>query len=106
MFPNDVSILGQLNEHHSISQFKITPVVASIPWPYAFQLDRTEVARVFTIPLSWLIDSANYKIEHRKIDNHKPVPVIFFDQYDGEQLWGASARMTLSLIDLLKSGVE
>lgn len=100
--PVDVTVLGQLKEHHSISRFSITPVVAHIPWPYKFKLDHAEVARVFTIPLSWLTDTSNYRIEQRKIADHKPVPVAFFERYDGEQLWGASARMTLSLLELLK----
>lgn len=100
--PEDVTILGQLNYHHSISRFQITPVVGHIEWPYELTLERKEVARAFTIPLNWLADPSNHHIEHRQLNNEAPFPVIYFDEYDGELLWGATARMTKTLISLLK----
>lgn len=100
--PEDVSILGTLNHHHSITRFRITPVVAKIPWPYPLTLDTQEVARTFTIPLQWLADEKNHRIEYRQLDNHQSVAVVFFDEFDGELLWGATARMTLSLVSALK----
>ena len=101
LHPLDVSILGTLNHHHSISRFQITPVVAQIPWPYQLSPDKQEVARIFTIPLGWLADPQNHRIEYRELNNRKAFPVVYFDEYDGEILWGATARMTLSLISLL-----
>ena len=63
-----------------------------------------EVARAFTIPLKWLAESANYRTEERQHpDSQRPWPVIYYDLFDGEMLWGATARMTLSLIDVLRN---
>ncbi|MBC8210174.1 MAG: CoA pyrophosphatase [Gammaproteobacteria bacterium] len=101
LHPQDVSILGTLNHHHSISRYQITPVVAQIPWPCQLRPDALEVARIFTIPLSWLADPQNHRIEYRELKNRQAFPVVYFDEYDGEILWGATARMTLSLISLL-----
>lgn len=103
--PEDVSILGALNHHHSITRFRITPVVGEIPWPYPLMLDAQEVARTFTIPLEWLADENNHRIEYRKLDDHQSIPVVYFDEFDGELLWGATARMTLSLVRALKREV-
>lgn len=100
--PGDVTILGQLNHHHSISRFQITPVVGHIDWPYELTLEQKEVARAFTIPLNWLADPSNHYIENRQLNNMPPFPVIYFNEYDGELLWGATARMTKTLISLLK----
>ena len=97
---NDVTILGQLTHHHSISQFRITPVVAQMPWPYSLTLQTSEVDRAFTMPLRWLADPANHEFRQHELKG-KPVPVIYFREYDGELLWGATARMTLSLISAL-----
>ncbi len=99
--PQHVTILGQLGYHHSISRFRITPVVGHMPWPYQLQLDRQEVARAFTIPLAWLADPGHHRIEQVSRDGLGPFPVVYFDEYDGELLWGATARMTLSLLSLL-----
>ncbi len=99
--PHDVTILGQLGYHHSISRFRITPVVGYMPWPYELQLDQQEVARAFTIPLAWLADPSHHRIEQVHREGFGTFPVVYFDEYDGELLWGATARMTLSLLSLL-----
>lgn len=102
LHPQDVTILGQLNLHHSISQFQITPIVGHIPWPYELTLEQSEVARAFSIPLNWLANPAHHRMQQRQLRENESFPVAYFDEFDGEVLWGATARMTLSLITLLK----
>jgi 8-oxo-dGTP pyrophosphatase MutT (NUDIX family) len=99
---HDVTVLGHLNHHHTISEFLVRPYVAEIDWPYPLVLDRVEVAHAFTLPLAWLADESNYRTEQRQHpDSKRPWPVVYFDFYEGELLWGATARMTLSLIEVL-----
>lgn len=98
--PTDVKLFGHLTTHHSISNFKITPVVGQVPWPYALHLQRSEVDRAFTIPLNWLADPHNHELRVRELNGSK-VPVVYFKEYDGELLWGATARMTLNLLYVL-----
>jgi hypothetical protein len=31
--------------------------------------------------------------------------VVYYEEYEGELLWGATARITLSLIDVLKTSL-
>ncbi len=101
---NDVSLLGSISHHHTISEFQVAPFVAELPWPYSLNLDEVEVARAFTLPLSWLAEESNYRsVERLHPDSKRPWPVVYYDYYDGELLWGATARMTLSLIEVLKS---
>jgi 8-oxo-dGTP pyrophosphatase MutT (NUDIX family) len=101
--PSDIELLGHINHHHTISEFQVRPYVAVMPWPYTLKLDDVEVARVFTMPLSWLAEESNYRTEHRHHpQSQRPWPVVYYDLYDGEMLWGATARMTLSLIDVLR----
>ena len=100
--PHDVSVLGQLSDHHSVSNFRITPVIGLIPWPYPLTLQTNEVSHTFTIPLHWLADSNNYEMRPWQAPNLKQqVKVAHFNEYDGELLWGATARMTLSLLGAL-----
>ena len=100
--PQDVKILGCLNHHHTISEFLVTPYVGEMQWPYPLSLDETEVAHAFTMPLAWLADRSNYRTEQRQHpDSQRPWPVVYYEHYDGELLWGATARMTLSLIEVL-----
>ena len=98
----DLDVLGHINHHHTISEFQVRPYVAVMDWPYRLQLDEIEVARAFTMPLNWLAQESNYRTEQRQHpDSQRPWPVVYYDLYDGEMLWGATARMTLSLIEVL-----
>ena len=100
---DDIELLGHISHHHTVSEFQVRPYVAVMPWPYTLKLDEVEVARVFTMPLGWLAEEANYRIEQRHHpQSQRPWPVVYYDLYDGEMLWGATARMTLSLIDVLR----
>jgi 8-oxo-dGTP pyrophosphatase MutT (NUDIX family) len=103
----DVKVLGYLNHHHTISEYLVRPYVAEVPWPYSLTLDEVEVAHAFTMPLTWLADQSNYRTEQRQIPNsHRPWPVVYYEHYEGELLWGATARMTLSLIEVLRADRE
>lgn len=100
--PEDVSILGQLNEFIAISNFRVTPFVGTLPWPYPIAIDPREVARWFLIPLPWLADPANRETAYRELPNGLGnVSVIYFDRYDGELLWGLSARIIIELLETL-----
>jgi 8-oxo-dGTP pyrophosphatase MutT (NUDIX family) len=101
--PSDVQILGRLREIRTISNYCVMPVIGRIPWPYEFKLAREEVSRVFTIPLEWLADLQNHEIKFRELPSpHSPVPVIYFNRFDGELLWGISAEITLNFLESLQ----
>jgi 8-oxo-dGTP pyrophosphatase MutT (NUDIX family) len=93
-----VRILGRLPSMISISQFRITPVVGVLSWPAVFRLNEHEVERIFTIPLDWLAASQNRW--------ELPYPgtargVVVYHPYDGELVWGATARMTVDFLRAL-----
>jgi 8-oxo-dGTP pyrophosphatase MutT (NUDIX family) len=100
--PADVTVLGRLGRMITVSSYRVSPVVGVVPWPYAFKVAGIEVARIFTIPLTWLADRNNYW-EFFARDSDRSL--IAYHPYDGEILWGATARMTvnfLKTIELLK----
>ncbi len=101
--PADVTVLGQLPIHRSVAGVEITPVVATMPWPYPLRLQAAEVARVFTLPLPWLADAANFEIvELHLADGSARGRSVSYREKAGERLWGATARITLSLIACLR----
>lgn len=98
ILPQDVRVLGRLTNMITITHFRVTPVVGVVPWPYVFRVGREEVARVFTIPLAWLAEPRNrweFPFPERKR------ALIAYHPYDGELLWGATARMTVDFLNLL-----
>ncbi|MFN8414205.1 MAG: CoA pyrophosphatase [Anaerolineales bacterium] len=99
MNPADVKVLGRLSHLITISSFRVSPIVGVIPWPYAFRVAGVEVARVFTIPLLWLANRNNYwEFSLRESERS----LIAYHPYDGELLWGATARMTVSFLKTIE----
>lgn len=110
LHPGHVEILGCLETYTTISNFQIHPFVSLVPWPTELTPQAAEVAKIFTIPLEWLADEKNYSLKtphmrHPSIpaDSDRP-QAVYFEHYDGELLWGATARMTLSLLQALDKG--
>ena len=96
--PNDVKVLGRLTNMITITYFRVTPVVGVIKWPNVFRVGEHEVARVFTIPIAWLANSMN-RWEFARPGTTRTL--IAYHPYDGELLWGATARMTVDFLNVL-----
>ena len=96
----DVDVIGALDPIHTFSSnFRITPFVARVPHPYALRLDPREVHDAFALPLRVLADPATSVTETWTIDGHA-VPVTSY-RHDGRVIWGATQRITASLLDLI-----
>ncbi|MGC8856020.1 MAG: NUDIX hydrolase [Anaerolineae bacterium] len=96
--PRQVHLLGRLNPLVTVTYFRVRPVIGVIPWPYTFRVSTIEVARLFTIPLLWLANRQNYW-EFPFSDSGRSV--IAYHPYDGELLWGATARMTVNFLETI-----
>jgi 8-oxo-dGTP pyrophosphatase MutT (NUDIX family) len=96
--PAHINVLGRLANLITISYFRVTPVVGVITWPTVFRVGEHEVARVFTIPLGWLANASNrWQFERPGTTR----TLIAYHPYDGELLWGATARMTVDFLRVL-----
>ena len=88
----DVEILGEFDDSVTLtSNYVISPFVALIPHPYPFKADGREIREIFSVPLSFLMDEANFKQDS------------YAYEYEGHIIWGATARILRQFIDLLKS---
>ena len=99
--PRDaVEPLGALDDTETVAtQFIITPFVGVVRAPVAWQPDGHEIETVIEVPLAALRDLANLRVEHRERDGvlHE---VLFWD-YQGETIWGATARILKQYLDVL-----
>ena len=100
--PERIEVLGQLEYMLTISNYKLTPVVGVLPWPVDLVPQPAEVERIFTIPLEWLAEPRHHRIEQRSLPNSKDAhPVIYFNEHDGELLWGVTAHIVLNFLQAL-----
>ena len=96
-----VEPLGALDDTETVAtQFIITPYVGVVRAPVAWQPDGYEIEKVIEVPLAALRDHANLRVEHRERGGvlHE---VLFWD-YQGETIWGATARILKHYLDLLE----
>lgn len=98
--PEDVVVFGNLGDMSIITGYTVRPFVGQIPWPYELKLSDEEVESAFVVPLDWLVDPDHRTVEYRSYAGRE-FPVIFFDHFEGHQLWGASAEMMLALLSAL-----
>jgi 8-oxo-dGTP pyrophosphatase MutT (NUDIX family) len=104
--PSDVRLIGRLDPLLTVTQFRVEPVVGTVRWPYPLRLNRREVALAFGIPVPWLMDPANLDVDEREVPGGgPPVPVYFFRPYQGQVVWGATARITLGLLEHIREAL-
>jgi 8-oxo-dGTP pyrophosphatase MutT (NUDIX family) len=102
--PADVKILGQACSITTVTDYEITPYVGILPWPYPLQLSKIEVEKILLIPIVWLMDKKNYQVKKWKSPARpdKGIPVIFYNDFEGEMLWGATAQIVVDFLELIQ----
>lgn len=97
--PRQVEILGTLDTYVTITRFTVTPVVAAVRPPFDLSPDPFEVADVFEVPLSFVLDPANHQKVARTINGQlRPYYAIPYQDY---YIWGATAGMLINLSHVL-----
>jgi len=98
--PSAVEILGTLDDTETrATQFVITPFVGMISRPVSYTPDGKEIERVLEVPLEALLDPANVRVEMWERDGE--VHPVYFYEYNGETIWGATARILKQFLDLV-----
>lgn len=96
-----IEILGYLPEYRTVTGFRITPVVAIVTPPFDLSPEPGEVAEVFEVPLSFLMDPANHQqhsLHYRgKLRHYYAMP------YQDYFIWGATAGIILKLFQALNA---
>lgn len=100
---SQVEILGSLPPFDSQTGFFIYPAVGYIRNLDGLQVNGDEVEKVFCIPFSWLADPNNSELSDYKTKQGFYRKVWFFKEYEGELLWGITAKITKDFIELIKN---
>jgi 8-oxo-dGTP pyrophosphatase MutT (NUDIX family) len=96
-----VEILGVLDDTETVATpFVITPFVGLVREPVVFAPDGEEIELVIPVPVAALLDRARFRVEHAVRDGVR-WPIYFFD-YEGVTIWGATARILKHYLDLIE----
>ena len=100
--PEVVDVLGMMDDVPTVgSDYMVRPYVGQIPYPYEFVPDAHEVDRILLPPLDLFADVTKRREELRERDG--VTHHVFFFDFEGAVVWGATARMLVSLVERLGS---
>ncbi len=96
-----VDTVGRLDDYETGTGFVVTPIVGFVRPPFTLKPDPSEVAVVFEVPLSFVLDRRNH--ERRTGFWRGRERTYFAMPYEGRFIWGATAGMLINLCDVLES---
>jgi len=97
--PRAVEPLGALDDTETSTRFVITPWVGVVREPVVWRPDGQEIEKIIEVPFAALVDPANVRVE--QWDRGGMLREMYFYDYGGETIWGATARIVKDYLDLL-----
>lgn len=97
--PARVRILGRLDDYLTITGYHVTPWVGLTSSFDGLAPTSGEIERVFAFPLAALADPA--RLSRIPVDHPDGFGGILVCEYDGEVVWGATARILLGLMEVI-----
>jgi 8-oxo-dGTP pyrophosphatase MutT (NUDIX family) len=98
--PQDVEVLGRLDDIVTITDFLVSPFVGALHSPdYPFVANAHEVAELVEVPLRHLLDERNLEQSMGPLRD-RVVPILTYS-YGDHRIWGATARILKGFLDHL-----
>ena len=99
-----VGVLGRLPRYPTVSGYLVTPVVGYIANPVKLYPEPAEVAEIFTLPISVLLDGSRWV--RRALDMGDQRVALREMHWNGQRIWGVTAVMLQLLIPMLREARE
>ena len=98
-----VEVLGMLPEYVTGTGYRVTPVVSILHPPFEFSADPNEVAEIFEVPFSFLMDGVNHQRRVIDFQGESGRRTFYSMPYDRFFIWGATAGMLRNLFHFLRA---
>jgi 8-oxo-dGTP pyrophosphatase MutT (NUDIX family) len=90
-----VEVIGIAERYRTVTGYDVTPIVGVVPPDLTLIPAEAEVASVFEVPLSFLLDRANHREASAHYQGHER---RYYEIMWGERrIWGATAAMIVNL---------
>lgn len=101
LLPSLVQLAGEIDQMWTPSGYIITPVVGIVRDIADVLPNPAEVARVFTVPVSFFADEGNAVVKTVRVNGY--VRDVYFYNWEGESIWGATAFIIRNVLERLRS---
>lgn len=99
-----IELVGRLDDYYTVTGYRVTPVVGLITPPFDLAPDAHEVAEVFEVPLEFIVEPQNQKLQTVTFEGAKRR--YFAIPYQEYYIWGATAGMLVNFSEVLKASTE
>jgi 8-oxo-dGTP pyrophosphatase MutT (NUDIX family) len=100
--PQDVELLGALDEIMTMSDIIVSPVVGFIPYPYPFVPSPDEIEEIIILPLAGFLAAGVLSEDYRTYNERTEKVSIY--QSGGHVIWGATAKIFRQFLELIPTG--
>ena len=94
-----VDVIGRLDIYEVRTGFEVFPIVGLVQTGFDLRLDPNEVADVFEVPLSFVLDPRNHQRQSRTF--YGRLRHFYVLPFEDRYIWGATAGMLINLYEVL-----
>lgn len=98
----DITVLGEFDHYFSIWGFHVSTFVGSIPYPYLYKPNLSEIDACIEAPLDLFYHERYYKTEIYRFED-SDVPVFYY-HFNGFEIWGLTARILTDFSRIILKG--
>lgn len=97
--PAGVRVLGRLDDHLTITDYRIRPFVGVIPYPFEVNPSDDEIDEVIVLPVSAFVTERC--MTTRDFERNGVMIKVYFFDVNGYNVWGATAKILKKFLDLV-----
>ncbi|MBH69069.1 MAG: CoA pyrophosphatase [Rhodospirillaceae bacterium] len=99
-----IEIIGQLETYDTRTGFRVTPVVGLVKPPFELRINPIEVAEIFEVPVSFILNRMNHERHSREWQD--TMRKFYVLPHPDHYIWGATAGMLVNLAEMLLEVLE
>ena len=96
-----VELIGRIDDYYTVTGYQVTPVIGLVTPPFDLVPDDHEVAEVFEVPLEFILNPGNQKLQTVAFEGTRRR--YFAIPYREYYIWGATAGMLVNFSEVLRA---
>ena len=100
--PQEVEILGVLDDFLSIHNFLVTPFVGFVAAGHQLRINPDEIDRIVEVPLGYLLTPGIFQIREWSWQG-RTIPLLFV-LHGKDSIWGLTAAMLKQFLEIISAG--
>lgn len=96
-----IELIGRIDDYYTVTGYQVTPVIGLVTPPFDLVPDDHEVAEVFEVPLEFITNPNNQKLQTVTFEGVRRR--YFAIPYREYYIWGATAGMLVNFSEVLRA---